>query len=263
VPDPDRVDASLTSNVWSGVCLPRLAPSNVYANVYGYFTQPDIQVHGWEHINQTDFMYLWVGLDGCYSSGSQDVAQAGTAAKLVLGATGTGWYSIASYHAFVEWFPDGINAIPDVPISPGNYYYFDVWMSDSTGYGQQPAGYMWYIVRQEEDGPSITGCIGPSGGGCGISTGSMHQPFIGDSAEWILENPQNGLDMVNFNTAQMQYANVFRSDEHYHVLHCDGNQTYDQVALFNSSTGDPESYATSLGSGINYGVVNYSWQGYR
>ena len=257
IADPDGVKANTASNNWDGVLLPKYSSTDVYSNVSGFFYQPNIQSHGWQHIANTNYMFMFVGLDGMY--GSADVAQAGTRSKLVTAWNGSLWYSVASYYAFAEWAPDVLNVLPDVVVYPGNYYYANVWMSDSTGGSWQPNGYLWFYFTQEDDGPSVRGCIGPPGGACTLTTGSYHQPFVGDSAEWIIEQPVLGQAMVDFYSAQMQAADAYRSDESPHNMHCDGNQIYNAVNLVKFGVGNTQATSDAIGGATSGGVVNFHW----
>ena len=235
LPDPDRKPGVLnySQDNWAGIFLPRLAPTDVFEAVMGTWNQPDL-TFGWPHIVGTDYLYTWVGLDGGNASqgGSADCTQAGTAVKTTISQISGGWASVASYFAWAEWYPDNPVVLPNFTVTAGNTYYTEVWMSDSTGTSVQPAGYMWYYVTQEDEGPSIRGCIGPSG--CTTPKVGV-QSFVGDTAEWEVEKPVTANDLLNFNNVVITGADAFLAGFP-RTVHSDGTQNYNLDTLWNDST---------------------------
>jgi hypothetical protein len=271
IPDPDRVrgGALLGGQNWGGVFLLPLVPAAVFGRVIGTFMQPNITSHGFVRQASTSAVYSWVGLDGGLAfqggSASQDVAQAGTIAKIVVGFVQNGWYTVVSYNAFVEWFSDDPILIQNFVVYPGDYYFDEVWMSDSTGFSTQPGGYMWFEFLQEDEGPGFTGCIGPHGStSCQftISTQGNHH-FVGDTAEWILETPYGFAEpMANFWTATMSGAEAWRSDENYGTIHSDASQDFDTQYITSPTQGQFRAKADTQGTTVAAPLVNYSWVSY-
>jgi hypothetical protein len=114
-----------------------------------------------------DYESSWVGIDGYNSN---DVLQAGTESDAYCnGSTKETFYS-----PWYEWYPAGEVRITNFPVVPGDDLFVEVWNTSAT------QGYAYFVNYNTNTSGSI-GFTAPTG-----------TTLIGNSAEWIVEEPGVG-----------------------------------------------------------------------
>jgi hypothetical protein len=169
--------------------------------------------------SSADYASSWVGIDGV---DADDVLQAGIEFDAVCldGVTAT------LYSPWIEWYPSSEIRISNLPISPGDDYYVQVWNTSAT------QGYV-YLVNENAN-EAVTICFTPPSG----------TKLVGNSAEWITERPDvNGAPATLTNyVAEPFWAT-------YGITH--NNRAFDpgssQAILMFDNNGNEISYPTLLG----------------
>ena len=172
---------SVSSNNWSGYAA--VGPSGTFRPNNSFVFQEWIvpvaeQAHGvcngsWDYSSQ------WPGFDGF---GSNDVLQGGTEVDAYCsGSTKASFYS-----AWIEWFPFSETRVSAPLVQPGNFMVGEVWYTTSSPFGHvYLANYTLYTAASYAFNP-------PAG-----------TTFVGNSAEWVMERPGLGgnvlANLTNYN----------------------------------------------------------------
>jgi hypothetical protein len=177
--------SSGTSGNWSGFVLNQGGVPYTFAEAK--WTTPTLAY-------KTGFkMAEWVGLDGY---GTNDVVQDGTSAVgNCFGYMCAGW--AASYYAWIEYFPNSEVQISNFSVARGDELFAEAWEGDSAGNLNPSGGYGWFYVYNYRTGVTYQGAIAKPGNA---------PAFSGGTAEWIVEDPNSGqnlLPLPNYQTASI------------------------------------------------------------
>jgi hypothetical protein len=142
-----------------------------------------------------EYSSSWIGIDGY---GSSDVLQAGTESDAYCNGASTSTF----YSAWYEWFPYNEVRITNLPVSPGDDIYVEVWSTNST----HGAAYVANLNTNQAVSVAFTAYPG--------------HPLIGNSAEWIVERPGVGGSLANLTNYiddyfAPAYAHTFSSTAYY------------------------------------------------
>jgi len=148
--------------------------SSSYYYIVNDFVVPIAQQAFGACTNGWDYGSAWNGIDGW---GSGDVLQAGVEfdAFCALG----GLIRATSYSAWYEWYPYSEVQIGNLPISPGDDMFVEVWHTSST------QGYVYMVNYSTKQYVDI-GFTAPSG-----------TYLVGNSAEWVVERPTVNGSLAN------------------------------------------------------------------
>ena len=197
VPEHHQSHAESLST-WSGWAYVDVNRPNPFREVYGEWVVPTTYPPGSGCPPVTDSAF-WVGLDG-YVPNIGELVQAGTVQNRIdFGGTfGIGGFSFTDYHAWVQWFPEPAKRIVNIPVSPGDTMDVDIWVDTAT----TPQSAYAFVY---DNG---------LGGVVQFSQGSI--PYVGNSAEAIMERPSNaGPDaLARFGIATMKFAKVLTDGEY-------------------------------------------------
>jgi hypothetical protein len=135
----------------------------------------------------------WVGIDGAYTKGSQDVLQAGTLG-VVVSTDFNGDFN-TSYFAWTEWFPDNWVVVPNFPVNAGDSVWVQVLaIGNNLGLSllvNLNAGNVTVVVIRPQQGQTLTG----------------------DTAEWVVERPQlNGVPSQLADYGEVNFTNGVAND---------------------------------------------------
>jgi Peptidase A4 family len=166
-------NSTATSNNWSAVIVE--SGASKYGNTSFRIIQAEYVVPVASQAfgactGSADHSSSWVGIDGAYGSGLNDLFQAGTEAD----ASCVGGAKSQSYYAWWEWVPDNPNVavrIGTLPVSAGDDIFIQIWNTSATH------GYV-YIVNETTNEYVSLSVPAPSG-----------TKLIGNSAEWVVERP--------------------------------------------------------------------------
>ncbi len=170
-----RPSYAATSRNWCGYVADQ--PNATFSLAKGYFQIPSVaQICSGCNTGAG----LWAGLDGSWSADgrrSHDVVQAG-AEMDAFSFFGT---QINSYYVWREWYPDVQESISNMHADPGDTFYVQVWMGDSSGNLNPNGGYAWFYLQNLTNnyyyyGSKIRPFWFPS-----------DAAFLGNTAEWIVE----------------------------------------------------------------------------
>jgi hypothetical protein len=169
---PGPHDNGLVTTTMAGYYVQSGATSYGSSSFYyieSYFVVPVVQQRsgcsgGWE------FASAWDGLDGF---GSPDILQAG----IEFDAYCSGLTRATYYSAWYEWYPYGEVRIGGFPIGPGDDIFVEVWHTSPT------QGYV-YLLNYTTSQSVVLGVTAYPG-----------RALIGNSAEWIVEDPR---ELINF-----------------------------------------------------------------
>ncbi len=162
-------------NPWAGAILNMTGTP--MGQVLGYWNVPDVVkpngISGFYNFGSA----VWVGIDG---NGTLDLIQAGTA-QVINPSTFLGilFGDNTSYFAWFAWVPGPAVTISNLPVSPGDSIECWLWLINST----RCVGYM----------QNATQGIGTS---LGFSAPSESAAALGLTAEWIVECPSEGSNVV-------------------------------------------------------------------
>jgi hypothetical protein len=182
-PAANERDATGTSYNWSGAVdlsgATRYGKTSFYYNSAEYVIPVARQAFGsctgsWEYSSS------WVGIDGY---GSSDVLQAGTESDAYCAGTSTATF----YSAWYEWFPYNEVRITNLPVSPGDDMFVEVWSTSST------QGHAYVENLNTNQVVSVTFNAYPG------------HPLIGNSAEWVVERPGVGGGLTNLTNYVADY----------------------------------------------------------
>jgi Peptidase A4 family len=157
-----------TSSNWSGAvdfsgATSYNSSSTFYYIIADYVVPVATQAYG-VCTGSWDYSSSWVGIDG---DGSGDVLQAGSESDAYCNGSNKSTY----YSAWYEWYPYGEVRISNLPVSPGDDIFVEVWHTSST------QGYA-YMVNYNTNQWVDIGFRAPAG-----------TSLIGNSAEWVVERP--------------------------------------------------------------------------
>jgi hypothetical protein len=235
------------SNNWSGFGLHQdthvvpLNPSAPYDWVSGEWYVPSVT----GELFIQDDSSLWVGLDGLTSN---DVLQDGTEQQAFgMSAFGAQW-TIATYYAWVEFFPLGEQLITNFDVNPGDHLLGQVWLGNAgSGPTMNGAFGVCLLYNLTTNTNTIVYIPIPAG-----------VTFTGSSAEWIMERPTvNGAlpDLSNYGAAWMWNAYAERSNGT--VVNSNGNPYADTLTMVNGSN------RLSTVFRINDTAMLFSWIAFR
>lgn len=215
-----------TSSNWSGVvdfsgATSYNSTSSFYYLIADYVVPVAEQAFG-ACTGGWDWESSWVGIDG---DGSGDVLQAGTEADAYCsGSTRSSYYS-----AWYEWYPYGEVRISNLPVSPGDDLFVEVWHTSAT------QGYA-YLVNYNTNQAVEVGFTAPSG-----------TKLVGNSAEWVVERPgvSGGLATLT-NYISDVFWDCYAYTENY-TTYTPGSSGALYLTMLDNS-GKPISYPTLLGS---------------
>jgi hypothetical protein len=162
-----ETDSSKTSYNWSGYVSTTNAKSYGKSSFYyliSDYTVPFASQAFGACTGSWDYGSSWVGIDGWNTS---DVLQAG----IEFDAYCSGGSTSTFYSPWYEWYPYNEVRISNLPISPGDVYFVEVWNTTAT------QGYA-YLVNESTNQSVEIGFTAPTG-----------TKLIGNSAEWITERP--------------------------------------------------------------------------
>jgi hypothetical protein len=154
------------SSIWSGVGL----GDDRYVFIYGYITVP----------NETNDNYSpslsseWIGLGGSSPDTDPNLIQAGIELDWPV-----------DYYAWYEYYRPGHDSSWGLnrsthPVKPGDYIYFQVWASNSSGGIDELGKYgSYYVENETENWATPTSPY--------LTLSSPGGTFYGTTAEWIVE----------------------------------------------------------------------------
>jgi hypothetical protein len=179
VPLPDPHDNNLVTSNMSGYFVQSGATSygsNSFYYIVSNFVVPVAQQAGctgsWAYASE------WSGIDGF---GSSDVLQAG----IDFDAYCSGGIRASYYAAWYEWYPLGEVLISGFPVAPGDDIFVEVWHTSPT------QGYVYLVNNNTKQAVELG------------FTASPGHPLVGNSAEWIVEDP--GV-LINFGMIPFWHA---------------------------------------------------------
>jgi hypothetical protein len=178
------------SNTWSGAYYTN--PSSQFFWIQADWDVPRV----WANVGALSYSAVaeWVGLD---NSGT-DLYQSGTDSECWVFTSpidGVVW-TFTNYWMWIETLPFSPWAVPNFPISPGDWVSVDIfvadpngntWFQDGSNGGLTPAdNSVWFMVYNNTGNLSFWGTLPttPESGGGVSSTG-----FTGSTAEFIIERP--------------------------------------------------------------------------
>jgi hypothetical protein len=215
-----------TSSNWSGVvdfsgARSYNSTSTFYYIIADYVVPVATQAYG-VCTGSWDYSSSWVGIDG---DGSGDVLQAGSESDAYCNGSNKSTY----YSAWYEWYPYGEVRISNLPVSPGDDVFVEVWHTSST------QGYA-YMVNYNTNQWVDIGFTAPAG-----------TSLIGNSAEWVVERPGIGSGLATLtNYISDYFSDAYAYTENY-TQYTPGS--YGALLLtMNDNNGYAISYPTLLGS---------------
>jgi Peptidase A4 family len=155
------VDDMDMSDIWCGYVLTGGVPS--FGWVDGFWKVPELLPDDQQFAETA----VWVGIGG---NGKGSLIQTGTnsQARRFFGAT------VSAHYAWHEWYPGGSSRISNVPVAPGDEIYARAWFENPFG--------KYFLANMTRGYQAFTQDTAPG------------QPFVGESAEWIVERPsENGV----------------------------------------------------------------------
>jgi hypothetical protein len=163
------VELSSSKN-WSGFAF--TAPVGTFAandsEIDAEWTVPAAQQAPGVCSSTSDYSSQWIGFDGAAESDSSDVLQSGTEADAYC----IGGVTVATYYAWVEWFPAGSMQVTNFAVNPGDGIQLSV--SYTTASPQGHATFMNEATNQ-----SVS-----------MAFNKPRSPrYAGSSVEWIMERP--------------------------------------------------------------------------
>lgn len=172
--EPDGAAATGSDNALGSGWAGSMAPAPVLAVdalghstidpvtwVSGQWTVPDVAAVG----SGTFACATWIGIDGAPVGNSTDILQAGTTHRIDGGSHRTS--------AWWEWLPNPAHEITSFPVHPGDVVFCLIC-------APEPTGARIYLTN-------ITTCAFTA---FPVTTDGGSWELTGDSAEWILENPE-------------------------------------------------------------------------
>jgi hypothetical protein len=161
---------------WAGAIVRQGQP---FTWVFAEWVIP--QVTGHKHFWEADIpIGFWVGIDG-FTMNNDQVLQAGIAAVL---STSWRWFlphSVIGYWVWAEWWPKGAVTVSNFPVEPGQTVSFVVC-------APQPGDFASVFIANASTGYGTSvGIDAPEG-----------TTSEGDSAEWIVEKPDNAKVLLQF-----------------------------------------------------------------
>jgi hypothetical protein len=158
---------NVSSSNWSGVAdvntLTKYGNTS-YHTVAAEFSMPVAGQAFGSCTGGWDYGASWVGIDGYSSS---DVLQSGIGYDAYCASNGTASY----YDVWIEWYPYAESEITNLPVSPGDDMYIEVYSTSAT------VGNAYIVNETTNLGGSIQ-FDAPSG-----------TRLVGNSAEWVVERP--------------------------------------------------------------------------
>lgn len=226
--------------IWSGYVARTTAATGVQADLF----VPTLSSAG-QPLGTTAYSVHWVGLGGY---GENSVIQNGVGAYENVDSQGG---TTPVYFAWWEVYPwNGITALANFNVYPGDYCYFETDYNPSNG----SATFTFYDYTQSE-----YTIFTPNNGGTPIN---FSQYYHGDYAEWISELPQSYPSgqpfpyLANFGTAQyvdpmVKENSSWNPDYDYNLL---------QLYMYNPATGNHRDDTNSLDSN---GSFTITWKHYN
>ncbi len=203
-PIGQRLPSAIDSTNWSGFAVYRdpyiidLRPPQPYVFATSEWFVPSVA--GEQGVQ--DFSALWVGMDGLTNG---DVLQDGTEQDAIgMNVLGIKW-TMASFSAWVEFFPADSVALTNFKVSPGDHMLGQVWMGNPGSAPTLSGAFGVCYLFDLTTGSFTTVYIPPPLGAA----------FAGSSAEWIMERPTvngAGTDLPAFGGAMMLNAWAKRTD---------------------------------------------------
>ena len=231
-----------TSSYWSGLVLDATAVT--YGYVYGRFNVPTVTPQA--GFNNKHALAFWVGLDGC---GSNDVVQDGSWEDTVT----QGKVQTSTYHTWVEYYP-APEKVVSLPIKPGNDLEVWSWVSDATGHTGSAmniasgGGYGWYYL--------YNATTSKASGWIKIKKPNPSVPFKGNTAEWIMERPNESAGittLANYGTATMTSMSAIDTKGVSHTYLTDPYQIFTMV--------DGANVLSTMS--IDSGNLDFTWHLYQ
>ncbi len=156
-----------TSPNWSGAAAVTNATSynapTSFRQVAAFYVVPVANQAFGTCSSSWDYSSTWVGIDGY---GGNDVFQAGTSSDALCTGNVVGYYV-----AWFEWYPLPEMIIANLPVSPGDEMFVEVWPSSPT------AGYAFLQNFTTNQYVSV------------FFTAPGGTELVGNSAEWVVERP--------------------------------------------------------------------------
>lgn len=222
----DSYNGTGTSTNWSGsVVFGGASSYNSHSTFYyilaDYVVPVAIQAYG-ACTGTWDYSSSWVGIDGDDSS---DVLQAGTESDAFCSGSTTKTY----YSAWYEWYPYGEVRITNLPVSPGDDLFVEVWHTSAT------IGYVYMVNYNTNQSVEIE-FNAPAG-----------TSLIGNSAEWIVERPTvSGALATLTNYSADYFSSAYAGTES--GKEYKPNSSGSLLLTMDDANGNPISVPTLLGS---------------
>jgi len=215
---------------WSAVVDTTSAKSYGATSIYLAFTEFVIPVANQAFGSCTggmDFSLSWVGIDG-YGV-STDMLKAGTESDAYcIGGNKRAYL----YSAWFEWYPFAEVRLPNLPVSPGDDMFVEVWSSSSTTGNA-------YLLNYNTNQYLEVGILAPPG-----------TQLVGNSAEWVVERPSENGRLATLTNYISDYFSGAAAETVAGTVYYPGSSAAISLTMLDNS-GNPISYPTLLGS---YGI---------
>jgi hypothetical protein len=203
-----------TSNNWSGYAV--VGPSGTFTSngsfVFQEWVVPVAQTAFGVCNGVPVYSSQWDGFDGANSS-SHDLLQAGSEAD----AACSGSTKSTLYRAWIEWVPNPEVAVSAPKVNPGDVMGTEVWYTTTSPHGHA------MIANYTLNTSATYGFNPPSG-----------TVFIGDSAEWIEERPEeNGAlsDLTNYVADQFNLDYAYNNSSYFYPGSSPSNTTRYSISM--------------------------------
>jgi Peptidase A4 family len=241
---PAQKTASNDSSTWSGVVADGPTVYEIVSAQWKVPTAVNLCPSPNPSVVPVQDSLFWVGLDGWNTN---DLIQDGTE-SYAFEYTRLGCIFLASYSAWTEYWPLPEGTLSNLTVHAGDMFYAEAWASDSAGNVNPSGGYGWFYMENMTTGAYFNGT--------GIPRPSNSSPFTGQTAEWIMEKPDDSTGihpLTDYGTAEMLSP-----------VECDsvnGCNYYNATPNFSVAMRNGSGYESVVNSQGSSGIIYY-WEGF-